>query len=164
MLPKRLLSVGGNLTLVRSRRTNLPAPLRTASASISAVHVCPATGKAARDQPQREKACAMAPVTKLRACALAAIMRNDSAAKPAISGCPSFQRAASHCLAVGLVGAIPHRSSAAGHKPKRNMTRAASAAACVPIWAPVEADVALLIAGTQRGFFPAASWVAWFIV
>src|ERR1700730_13480199 len=164
MLPKRLLSVGGNFTPVRPRRAYLPPPLRTASASISAVHVCPATGKVARDHPQREKACAMAPVTKLRACALAAIMGNDSGAKPGICRCPSFQRAASHCLAVGLVGAIPHRSSAAGHKPKRNITRAASAAACVPTCAQFEAKVAVLIAGTQCGFFATASWVAWFMV
>src|SRR4030088_998477 len=164
MLPKRLLSVGGYFTLERSRRAYLPPPLRTASASISAVHVCPATGKVARDHPQREKACAMAPVTKLRAWAFAAIMDSDSGAKPGISRCPSFQRAASHCLAVGWVGAIPHRSSAAGHRPKRNRTRAASAAACVATCAPSGAKGAVLIAGTQRGFFAAASWVAWFIV
>src|SRR5882724_2167409 len=164
MLPKRLLSVGGNFTPTRSRRAYLPPPLRTASASISAVHVCPETGKVARDHPQREKACAMAPVTSLRACALAAIMGNDSGAKPGIGRCPSFQHAASHCLALGSVGAMPHRSSAAGHNPKRKITRAASAAACVPTCAPFEAKVALLIAGTQRGFFPAASWVAWLMV
>ena len=46
-----------------------------------------------------------------------------------------------------------HRSSAAGHNPKRKMTRAASAAACVPTCAPIEAVVAVLIAGTQRGLF-----------
>ena len=81
-VPIRLLSVGGNLTLERSRRSNLPPPLRTASASISAVHVCPATRESrARDQPQREKPCAIAPVTKLRACALAAIAGNASGAK-----------------------------------------------------------------------------------
>ena len=34
-----------------------------------------------------------------------------------------------------------HSSSAAGHRPKRKMTRAASAAACVPTWAPIEALV-----------------------
>ena len=45
-----------------------------------------------------------------------------------------------------------HSSSAAGHRPKRKMTRAASAAAWVPTWAPIEALVAELIAGTQRGF------------
>src|SRR6266699_1010721 len=163
-VPKRLLSVGGYFTLERSRRAYLPPPLRTASASISALHVCPAMGKVARDHPQREKACAMAPVTSLRAWALAAIEGNDSGVKPGISRYPSFQRAASHCLAVGLVGAIRHRSSAAGHKPKRNMTRAASAAACVPTCAPFEAKVAVLIAGTQRGFFATASWVAWFMV
>ena len=59
---------------------------------------------------------------------------------------------------------MPHSSSAAGHSPKRNMTRAASAAACVPTWAPIEALVAVLIAGTQRGLFAAASWVAWSMV
>src|SRR6266853_6511950 len=164
MLPKRLLSVGGNFTLVRSRRAYLPPPLRTANASISAVHVRPATGKVARDHPQREKACAIAPVTKLRAWAFAASAGNASGVSPGMISCPSFQRAASHCLAVGWVGAIAHSSSAAGHKTKRNMTRAASAAACVPTCAPFEANVALLIAGTQRAFFAAASWVAWFIV
>ena len=57
-----------------------------------------------------------------------------------MTSCPSFQRAASHCLALGSVGAMPHSSSAAGHRPKRNMTRAASAAACVPTCAPFEAN------------------------
>src|ERR1700686_1793262 len=163
-VPKRLFSVGGYFTLERSRGAYVPPPLRTASASISALHVCPAIGKLARDHPQREKACAMAPVTSLRAWALAAIEGNDSGAKPGISRLPSFQRAASHCPAVGLLGAMPHRSSAAGHRPKRNMTRAASAAACVPTRAPFEAKVGVLIAGTQRGFFATASWVAWFMV
>ena len=41
---------------------------------------------------------------------------------------------------------------------------AASAAACVPQWAPVEAFVDELIAGTQRGFFAALSCSAWVIV
>ena len=59
---------------------------------------------------------------------------------------------------------MPHSSSAAGHRPKRKMTRAASAAACVPTCAPIEALVGELIAGTQRGFFSAASWVFWSIV
>src|ERR1700736_4930114 len=99
-VPKRLFSVGGNFTLERSRRAYLPPPLRTASASISALHVCPATGKIARDHPQREKACAMAPVTSLRAWALAAIEGNDSGAKPGISRCPSFQRAATRSAAL----------------------------------------------------------------
>ena len=57
-----------------------------------------------------------------------------------------------------------HSASAAGHRPKRKITCAASAAACVPTWAPIEADVAELIAGTQRGFFSAASWVFWSMV
>src|SRR6202140_958370 len=162
-VPKRLFSVGGYFTLERSRGAYLPPPLRTASASISALHICPAMGKVARVHPQREKAWAMAPVTSLRAWALAAIEGNDSGAKPGISRFPSFQRAAFQCLAVGLVGAIPHRCSAAGTKPKRNMTRAASAAACVPTCAPFEAAVGTLIAGTQRGFLAAASWVAWSI-
>ena len=70
--------------------------------------------------------------------------RQDAAARPA-------RRASSHCFARGSVGAMPHSSSAAGHRPKRNTTRAASAAACVPTCAPIEALVAELIAGTQRG-------------
>src|SRR5204863_457482 len=37
-------------------------------------------GMVARDHPQREKACAMAPVTSLRAWALAAIEGNDNGA------------------------------------------------------------------------------------
>src|SRR5882757_116175 len=152
MLPKRLLSVGGNLTLVRSRRTNLPAPLRTASASRSDVHACPEIAKVACDQAQRLKACAIAPVTLLRAWAFAATTGNASGGSPGMTSCPSFQRAACHSLAFGSVGAMRHNSSAAGHNPNRNTTRAASAAACVPTWAPDEAAVAELIAGTQRGF------------
>src|SRR6185503_15303626 len=70
----------------------------------------------------------------------------------------------SPCLALGSVGAMPHNSSAAGHNPKRNTTRAASAAACVPTCAPIDALVGVLIAGTQRRFFSAASWVFWSIV
>ena len=84
-----------------------------------------------------------APSPRSRHCAHAPWRRSwatTAAANPASCSCPSFQRAASHCLAVGSVGAIPHRSSAAGHSPKRNMTRAASAAACVPTCAPFEAD------------------------
>jgi hypothetical protein len=42
------------------------------------------------------------------------------------------------------------------HNPSRTI-RAASAAACVPTCAPVEAAVAELIAGTQRGLRAAAS-------
>ena len=57
-----------------------------------------------------------------------------------------------------------HSSSAAGHRPKRKITRAASAAEWVPTCAPIEALVAELIAGTQRGFFSAASCVFWSIV
>src|SRR5580692_6018122 len=41
--------------------------------------------------------------------------------------CPSFQRAFSHSLAFGSLGAMPHNSSAAGHRPNRKMMRAASA-------------------------------------
>jgi hypothetical protein len=41
------------------------------------------------------------------------------------------------------------------------MTRAASAAACVPAKAPVEAAVAELIDGTQRGSRAAASCASW---
>jgi hypothetical protein len=56
-----------------------------------------------------------------------------------------------------------HNSSAAGHNPKRNTTRAASAAACVPTWAPIEALVGELISGTQRALRWAAFCVAWSI-
>ena len=64
----------------------------------------------------------------------------------------------------GSAGAMRHSSSAAGHRPKRKMTRAASADACVPTCAPIDALVAVLMAGTQRGLFSAASWVFWSIV
>src|ERR1700694_1639524 len=65
-VPIRLLSVGGNLTRTRSRRSNFPPPLRTASASISARYCSPPNWKRARDQAQREKLWVTAPVTKLR--------------------------------------------------------------------------------------------------
>src|SRR5687767_3487343 len=82
VVPIRLKSVGGNLTLLRSSRANLPPPLRTASASISAVQETPSIGKDACDQAQREKLCAIAPVTPSLACALAAIAGNASGANP----------------------------------------------------------------------------------
>jgi hypothetical protein len=44
------------------------------------------------------------------------------------------------------------------------MTRAATAAACVPTCAPVEALLAELIAGTQRGLRASTSWFSWLIV
>src|SRR6202011_5121203 len=90
VVPKRLKSVGGNLTLVRSSRLKVPTPRFTASASMSAVHVCPSIAKLACDQAQREKACAIAPVTKLRACALCAIAGSGSGAEPGTSYCPAF--------------------------------------------------------------------------
>jgi hypothetical protein len=46
-VPIRLLSVGGNLTLTRSRRWNFPLPLRSASASISARYCSPPNAKRA---------------------------------------------------------------------------------------------------------------------
>src|SRR5262249_3208241 len=149
--------VGGNVTLDRSMRTYLPAPRRTASASMSAVHACSPTRKVARDHAQRLKPCVIAPVTLLRACALAAIAGNRNGGSPSITSWPSFHRALSHGLALGSFGATPHSSSAAGHRPNRKMTRAASAAGCVPTCAPVEAAVAVLMAGTQRGLRAAAS-------
>ena len=163
-VPIRLKSVGGNLTLVRSRRANLPAPLRTASASISAVHACPATVNVACDHAQREKLCVIAPVTKLRACAHAATAGSASGASPGMIELPVFPARLRPLPALGSVGAMPHNSSAAGHSPNRNTTRAASAAACVPTWAPIEALVAELISGTQRGLRWAASCVAWSMV
>ena len=59
---------------------------------MSAVHGCPPIAKVACDQAQREKPCAIAPVTKLRACALAAIAGNASGGSPGMMSCPSFQR------------------------------------------------------------------------
>ena len=90
------------------------------------------SGRSPATTPSGEKACAIAPVTPLRACAFAATAGNASGASPGMTSCPSFQRAVFHSLALGSVGAMPHSSSAAGHRPKRKMTRAASAAACVP--------------------------------
>ena len=68
-----------------------------------------------------------------------------------------------HSAVFGLaasLGAMPHNASAAGHSPKRKITFADSAAACVPTCAPIEAVVTELITGTQRGLRCAASWVA----
>jgi hypothetical protein len=140
-------------------RTYLPAPRRTASASMSAVHACPLTTNVACDHAHRLKPCAIAPVTPLRAYAFAAIAGKASGASPGMTSCSSFHRAVFHSLAFGSFGAIPHNSSAAGHRPKRKTTRAASAAACVPTWAPIEAVLAVLIAGTQLGLRAAASCV-----
>src|SRR6516165_8608132 len=124
---------------------------------MSAVHFSPAIENVTLDHAQREKPCAIAPVTKLRACARAAIADSANGARPGIRRCPSCQRADHHCLALEPVAATPHSSSAAGHNPKRNTIRAASAAAWVPTCAPVELLVAELIAGTQRGSRPSTS-------
>ena len=129
--PLLLRSVGGYFTLERSRRANLPPPRRTARASMSAVHACPEIVKVACANAQRLKQCVIAPVTPLRACAFAATAGNASGANPGMTSCPSFHRAVFHSFALGSFGAMPHSSSAAGHRPKRKMTRAASAAACV---------------------------------
>ena len=145
-------------------RTNLPVPRRTASASMSEFHGCPPTANVALAQAQRLKACAIAPVTPLLACAFAAIAGKANGGSPCITSWPSCHRALLHSLALRPFGAIPHSSSAAGQRPKRKMTRAASAVACVPTWAPVEAAVAALMAGTQRGLRAAASCVFWSIV
>src|SRR5882757_4378487 len=48
--PLWLLWVGGNLTLTRSRRSNFPPPLRTASASISARYCSAPRTKRGRGQ------------------------------------------------------------------------------------------------------------------
>jgi len=77
---------------------------------------------------------------------------------------PFCQLAFADCLARASVFGMRHSSSAAGHRPKRKMTRAASDDECVPTWAPIEAEVAEEIEGTQRGFFSAASWVFWSMV
>src|SRR6516225_11917817 len=127
---------------------------------MSAVHFSPAIENVALDHAQREKPCAIAPVTKLRKCARAAIAESAKGARPGIRRCPSCQRADHHCFALGSVAVMPHSSSAAGHKPKRNTMRAASAAAWVPTCAPIELLVGELIAGTQRESHPSASCVA----
>src|SRR5260370_17842113 len=108
MLPKRLLSVGGNFTLVRSRRAYLPPPLRTANASISAVHVRPATGKVAPDHPPREKAAAIAPVTKLRAWAFPPNPRHASGVSPAMTTRPAFHPPPPPSLPPASVPPTPH--------------------------------------------------------
>src|ERR1700750_3436346 len=110
--PLLLRSVGGYFTLERSRRANLPPPLRTARASMSAVHGSPEIAKVACAHAQRLKQCAIAPVTPLRAWAFAATAGNASGANPGMTSCPSFQRAACDCLALGAVGAMLHSSSA----------------------------------------------------
>src|SRR5262249_916358 len=113
--------------------------------------------KVACDHAQRLKQCAIAPVTPLRACAFAATAGKASGASPGMTSCPPFHRAVFHSPAFGSFGAIPHNSSAAGHRPKRKVMGGASAAACVPTWAPIEAVLAVLIAGTQRGLRAASS-------
>jgi len=132
----------------------LAPPRRMARLSISAVHCSPATGKRARDQAQREKPCAIAPVTKLRAMRRRAQRRqgerhqpvDDELSRPSSAPWPNPWRAdhSPRCATA---------RSAAGHRPKRKITRAASAAACVATCAPIDALVAELIAATQRGFF-----------
>ena len=156
-MPMRSFTAGGNFTLARSSRTKAPAPARTARASISAVQVSPATTKDARDHSQRLKPCTIAPVTPPCACAFAARAARSNGARPGIISRRSCHCALSHCPARGSVLGIPQSSSAAGHSPKRKMTRAASHAPCVLIWAPIDALDTELIAGTQRGLGDAAS-------
>src|SRR5271165_391211 len=127
---------------------------------MSAVHGSPSMLKVALDQAQRLKPCAIAAVTPFCACALAATAAKVSGVSPGMMSRPSFQRAFSHSPALGSLEATPHNSSAAGHRPKRKITRAASAAACVPTCAPVEEAVAELIAGVQRGLLAAASCIS----
>ena len=140
LVPIRLLSVGGNLTLTRLMRSNLPLPLRTASASISARYCSPDNGKRARDHAQREKLCATAPVTKLRACARRGERRQRQRREAGHDELPVLPAAPSPIpWRADRFGAMRHSSSAAGHRPKRKMTRAASAAEWVPTCAPIEA-------------------------
>src|SRR5271165_232548 len=127
---------------------------------MSATHEDPSMLKVALAQSHRLKQCAIAAVTPFRACALAATDAKVSGVSPGMMSCPSFQRAFSHSAALASLGATPHNSSAAGHRPKRKITRAASAAACVPTCAPVEEAVAELIAGVQRGLLAAASCIS----
>ena len=84
----------------------------------------------------------MAPVTRFSAWARAAIAGRGSGGRPDCRRCWSCQKASCHCWARGSLGGMPHRPSAAGHRPKRNTTRAASFTAWVPTWAPLDAAVA----------------------
>src|SRR3984957_21281381 len=131
---------------------------------MSAVHCSPSTLNAACDHAQRLKPCTIAATTPVLACAFAAIADKGSGASPDMTRRPSFQRASCQSRALKSVGAKPHNSSAAGHKPKRKITRAASAAACVPTYAPVEPLVAELTRGTKGGLHASASGSAWVVV
>ena len=93
----------------------------------------------------------MAPVTRLRVWARAARCASGSGGRFSNTRAPSIHRASSERRARASSASMPQSSRAAGHRPKRKTTRAASAAALVPTWAPIEALVAELIAGTQRG-------------
>jgi hypothetical protein len=89
---------GADRFAVKARR-NLPAPWRSASASISAVQSCPSILKSACDQAQRLKPWAIAPVMPFFVCARAATAESASGESPGAVNCPSFQRAVCHCAA-----------------------------------------------------------------
>ena len=91
---------------------------------------------------------------------LAATAPKVSGISPGMMSCPSFQRAFSHCPALGSLGATPHNSSAAGHRPNGNVFRGLGRRVR-PGKAPVEAAVAELIDGTERGSRAAASCASW---
>jgi len=112
LLPLLILLLRLDVVLAPLPALVVPVPVRTASASISAVHVCPATVKLAFDHPKRLKPCAIAAVTPPRACAFAAIAAKSNGGNPGITSLRSCHRAVSHCLARGSVFAMPHRSSA----------------------------------------------------
>ena len=78
-MPIRLLSVGGNLTLTRLMSFEFAAAsAHRQRIDLGAVLLAAKTGSGARDHAQREKPCAIAPVTKLRAWAVAASAGNGS--------------------------------------------------------------------------------------
>jgi hypothetical protein len=150
-VPIRLKSVGANLMAVCSKRTYLSAPERTASASIFAVHSWPETVDVACDQAKREKACGIAPVARLLACARTARAGSANEANPGITSCPLCQCPACHCCVLG---------SAKGDALQldRRTTRNAKHHVCRLgrcVRADMGADqgtlVTELIAGTNRG-------------
>ena len=114
---------------LRSSLTKSPAPRRIARASISAVQLWSAILNSATTPSAKRRA----PWLQSDRCAHTLGLHEEavSGGDPGTINCPSLQRAVSHCAARGSAGAIRHKSSAAGHKPKRNITRAASAAVCV---------------------------------
>ncbi len=105
--------------------SKLPPPRRTRQRiDVGGPVLARRRGKVACDQAQREKACAIAPVTPLRACAFAAIAGSDSGGRPGQDQLAVLpERLLPIAWRADRFGAMPQSSSAAGHRPKRKMTR-----------------------------------------